>query len=137
MADQRGDELRAAEKRIEVAPGTPSGERVVARIDVVGPDLEALNGRAVGTQRADQSARDRRLACARARAGDDDARDHAATARSVSRPPEARMAGPVRHGTGAPSCLPVAGSQPWSGHTRSVPPTARTALASCPSSSAS
>ena len=76
VARQGRDQLRPGEERVEVPPRPPGGQRVVARVDVVGPDLEALHAQPARAQRPDQPARDRRLAGARARPRDDDARDH-------------------------------------------------------------
>ena len=86
MADERRDQLGPAQEGVEVAPGPARGERVIARIDVVGPDLVALHDAPARAQRADQAAGDRRLPGARARPGDHDAGDHAATTRSPAAP---------------------------------------------------
>ena len=39
VQEQRHDPVLADEVRVEVATGTPGGQRVVAGVDVVGPDL--------------------------------------------------------------------------------------------------
>ena len=77
MAHERIHQLGPAQERIEIAPRPPRRERVVARIDVVGPDLEPLDDVPASSQRADDAARDRGLPGARAGARNDDARDQA------------------------------------------------------------
>ena len=72
---QRRHQLRAGEERVEVAARPARRERVVARVDVVRADLEALHHQPPRAQGADQPAGDRGLARARARARHDDARD--------------------------------------------------------------
>ena len=91
---ERRNQLGTAQKGVEVAPRPSGGERVVARIDVVGPDLEALHDAPSRAQRADQAAGHGGLPGARARARDDDAGDHGATTRC----PAARG---CRHPSGA------------------------------------
>src|SRR4029077_16277703 len=81
VPDQWRDQVGPAQEGIEIAPGAARGERVVARVDVVGTDLEPLHDVPSRTQRADQATGHGGLAGARARPGDHDARDHAATTR--------------------------------------------------------
>ena len=52
VADERRDQLRAAEEGVEVAARPAGGERVVAGVDVVGADLEALHASARGARSA-------------------------------------------------------------------------------------
>ena len=90
VAHERRDQLRPAEERVQVAPRPRRRQRVMARVDVVRAHLEALHREAARPQCADQPARDRRLARARARARDHHARDrapldHAITARARRR----------------------------------------------------
>ena len=73
VQQQRLDECLAAEHRVEVAPGAAGREGVVARVDEVGPDLEAADGVPGGAQGSHEPGGDRRLAVARAGRGDDDA----------------------------------------------------------------
>ena len=82
VAHERRHQLGPAQERVEIATRPARSERVVARIDVVGPDLEPLHHVPARPQRPDDAARDRRLPRPRARARNHDPRDHA------RRPPE-------------------------------------------------
>ena len=97
VTKERCDELGPGEEGVEVAPGAPAGQRVVAGIDEVGADLEARRAQAARGERREQAGGDRGLAGTRARPADDDARDHAAAstglARAAARPACARRAG--------------------------------------------
>ena len=68
-----GEELRQDllrhEPAVEVVSGPAAGHRVVARVDVVGADLEGLDGDALLAQRREKPRRDRRLARAGLRRG--------------------------------------------------------------------
>ncbi len=75
VQEQRRDELRPGQERVEVAARAPGRQRVVAGVDVVRPDLEALHDLPARAQRRDEPAGDGGLARARARPRDDDARD--------------------------------------------------------------
>ena len=75
-----GPERKASRLR----PGRPRRERVVAGVDEVRADLEARRAQAARGERSEQAGRDRRLAGARARAADDDPRDHAAASRRAA-----------------------------------------------------
>ncbi len=78
--EQGRDLVLADQPGVEVAAWPARGERVVARVDVVGPDLVRRDLQAALAQRAEQAGRDRRLAVTAARRRDDDARDgHGAT----------------------------------------------------------
>ena len=88
MAEERRDQLGSAEEGVEVAARAARRERVIGRIDVVGPDLEALDRQPRRAQRPDQAARDGRLAGARVRPRDHDPGDHADNQRR--RPGDAR-----------------------------------------------
>jgi hypothetical protein len=73
VQEQRDEPLLADQVRVEVASGSSGGEGVVARVDVVGPDLVARHGAAGPSQRRHESSRDRRLAMAGGGRSDDDA----------------------------------------------------------------
>ena len=78
VPEQRGDPVLADQHRIEVPARPPGREGVVARVDVVGPDLERRHRRPAAAQRGHQPGRDRRLPAARRRGGNDQsARAHA------------------------------------------------------------
>jgi hypothetical protein len=74
---QRADPVGADQHRVQVPPGPPGGQRVVAGVDVVRADLERGHGRAPAAQRRHQAGGHGRLPAARRRCGDDQrARDH-------------------------------------------------------------
>jgi hypothetical protein len=81
---QWSDQRRSGQEGVEVAARPARSQGVVARVDVVRPDLEALHDQTPLAQRRDQPAGDRRLARARARPRDDDPRDHRERLRSGS-----------------------------------------------------
>ena len=132
--NERRDQLGAAEEGVEVAPRAARGERVVARVDVVGADLEALHGAGRARRSAADAARVATvvLPAPELVPRDDDARDHAAAStrarRAAARPPAhgarraarlgqaargrpARCRAPQRSaGTAAASCAPSRGS---------------------------
>ncbi len=64
VAHERRDQLGAAEERVEVAARAVGRERVVARVDVVGADLEALDDEPAA-RAARRSGRRRRWSCRR------------------------------------------------------------------------
>ena len=70
VQQQRRDLVLATEVGIEVAAQPTSRQRVVARIDVVRPDLEACDLQAGGSQRPHQSGGNGRLAVTRAGSSD-------------------------------------------------------------------
>ena len=76
VVEQRRDELRAGQERVEVATRAAGRERVVAGVDEVRADLERRRLVAALGERGDQPAGDGRLARAGARARDDDPRYH-------------------------------------------------------------
>ena len=71
MQEQGRDTAGAAQGGVQVAGRAAGGQRVVARVDVVGAHLVAGHDQAGGAQGRHQPAGDRGLAAARGRGGDD------------------------------------------------------------------
>ena len=61
VSEQRGDPVLADQYRIQVPARPPGGEGVIARVDVVGPDLERRHRGPAAAQRGHEAGRDRRL----------------------------------------------------------------------------
>src|SRR5207237_974581 len=75
VREERPDQLRPDEYRVEVAPGPAAGQRVVPGVDVVRPDLEPGHPYPLGGEGGEQSGGDGGLAVPGCRRGDDDPRD--------------------------------------------------------------